>query len=283
MRIAVSVLVSALVVWALASPRIVEAQAEDEAFCTMLSVVRGHVPVRVGDVVSGIAGPDAVTFRRTVSPGARYLLLVALSQPATGASVEPASRVGTEAPLREGSRIAHDFDATTRGSVTISFSAPAGTHHHAALYRLGPGPRGLSVRPSGIALHTGGGIGLHGERAPHPPDCEAVVSPRESGGTTARATARIGRFEIRGSMPRADIARVLSNNSASISFCAEANGAAAVTLSVVISPDGTVVSASGDGPARLAACLVRQARRWRFPSTGGGITTIEVPITFASR
>lgn len=281
-------LLSCLVITLACASIRVSAQVEDDGYCHMLASVGEHRPTRVGEVESGTTGPSSVSFRRTVARDASYLLIVSLSAAATSAAIEPADRVGSEAPRREGTRVAHDFVASTRGAITISFHAPAGTAYHAALFRLTPRDVAtLSVRPSAIAVSGMGGIGSlrPADERPHPPDCHAPLPARLGGRDAARTDrgVRIGRLVIRGSMPRAEITRVLEGARGQLGFCAEENGGTDVRITFVISPAGTVVSASADGgrPA-LAGCLIRAARRWRFPSTGAGVTMVEVPLSFGT-
>ncbi len=267
-------------------PSLARAQDRDATFCSMLGAIHESAPERVGDVVSGTVGEARVSFRRDVVAPSTYVLLVALSAAATEASVMPVERAGDEAPHREGTRIAHDFSARASGVVTISFRAPRGTTYHAALYRLPP-PResSLGVRPFAMALHDGGGLGsMFGEPA-RPPDCRPPASSGMGSGSVMGSGGRspeprLGRIVIHGSMPRAEVTRVLTGNRAQLAFCATSHGSHALTLRLLVAPTGTVQAASSDGPAPLSTCIARSARRWRFPSTGAGVTTIDVPISF---
>jgi len=285
MRVGSTFLGFALSVIVLFTIRPARAQVEDDAFCQMLAAVSDQSPQRIGNVESGTTGLSSVRFDRRVTPGATYLFVVALSADATDASVLPASRVGDEAPTRRGGRVAHDFRASSRGAITLSFHAPMGTHYHAALYRLGHGPPSLAMRASATALGAGGLADLSGSH-PHPPDCrpEPPSGPGTAtgarGATTSRA--RTTQLMIRGSMPRPEIERVLDRSAAQLGHCAEVNGAADVRLTFVIAPSGTVASASADGgPPELVRCIAAAARRWRFPQTGAGVTMVEVSISFA--
>ena len=221
--------------------------------------------------------------RREVLAHTSYVVLVALSAPASAASVLPVARAGDEAPHREGTRIAHDFSARSSGEVTLSFQAPSGTRYHAALYRLPPPRRSeLGIRPFARALHSGSGLGslgsLRGE-PPRPPDCRPAATSVLGGGGQP-PEARVGRLVIRGSMPPAEVTRVVSGGRAQLAFCAMTHGASDLTLRLVVSPTGEVQAASTDGPPPLGTCVARTARRWRFPATGGGITAVDVPISF---
>lgn len=269
----------------------VAAQDADREFCAMLAVAPGEGLQRVGDVASGTTPARAVTVRRAVTAGAGYLVIVALSAAPTDASVTPVEIAGDEAPLREGARVALDFHARASGEVSLSFSAPAGTRYHAALYRLGPPRPGLGVRPAAMAIRGAAGVGSAGafgsaagtgsSTPPRPPDCRPSV-PEHRGGPSTAPRAHVGRLVIRGSMPRAAITRVVNGALASFAFCAETNGVHDVTLRLVVAADGSVQTASSDAEPRLGGCLTRVARRWRFPSTGAGITAIDVPISFTT-
>jgi hypothetical protein len=261
------------------------AQGHDATFCTMLRAIGEPAPGRVGDVLSGVVGDSPVSLDRDVVASSSYVLLVALSAPATEASVAPEERAGDEAPHLEGNRIAHYFSARSDGRVTVSFRAPRGTAYHAVLYRLRP-PRvaSLSVRPFWMALRGAGGFNsLLGEPV-RPPDCRPQASRSAGSGATEPdgrpPETRLGPIVIRGSMPREAIMRVLTRARAELASCASSHGSHPVTLRLVVSPAGTVQSASGDGPPPLSACVVRSARRWRFPPTGAGVTAIDVPVSF---
>jgi len=262
------------------TPSVSRAQDRDATFCSMLGAIQERTPERVGDVVSGTIGEAPVSFRRDVVAPSTYVILVALSAPATEASVAPEERAGDEAPHREGTRIAHDFSARASGEVTVSFRAPRGTAYHAALYRLPP-PRvsSFALRPFAMALHGGGGLGgLLGEPV-RPPDCgPAPTSLFGSGGRAPEP--RLGRLVIRGSMPRAEITRVLTGSRSQLAYCATSHGSEPVTIRLVVAPTGAVQVASSEEESPLSVCIARAARRWRFPTTGAGVTMIEVPISF---
>ena len=261
----------------------VRAQDVDVDFCTMLSAVAEDRLTRVGDVASGEAGDEAVHVGWDVRANVGYLVVVALSAPPTGVGMEPATITGGEAPLQAGTRVALDFQARAAGEITLSFHAPRGTRYHAGLYREPP-PRetSLGIRPSARAVRGGGfGAGQPGPR-PRAPDCRTPV-PERLGGRAHAARPHMGRLVIRGSMPRAAATRVVRGALPSIEGCAEMHGAHDVTLRLVVAPTGRVQAASGDGDARLGGCLARLARTWQFPSTGAGVTVIDVPLTFETR
>lgn len=259
------------------------AQREDDDFCRMLSALSEEHPERIGGVESGRTGRSSVRFDRSVTPGATYLLIVALSAEATSASVTPAERVGDQAPLRNGMRVAHDFSARSSGTIAISFHAPPGTRYHAAIYRLGSGREGFDVRPSALAIDVAGAGTALSDASRHPPDCQPPPGTPGDGewAMAPRWRVRTDRLVIRGSMPRAEIVRVLDRARGELTHCAGTSRADGVRLTLVIAATGSVASAGvAGGSPELARCITAAARRWRFPQTGAGITSVEVSISF---
>jgi hypothetical protein len=108
------------------------------------------------------------------------------------------------------------------------------------------------------------------------------ASAQEADAVAAPWRARTARLVIRGTMPRAEIERVLEGGRRALAQCAETSGAAEVRLMLVIAATGHVASASATGGSpELARCVTATARGWRFPQTGAGITSIEVSVSFA--
>ncbi|MBW2460114.1 MAG: TonB family protein [Deltaproteobacteria bacterium] len=108
--------------------------------------------------------------------------------------------------------------------------------------------------------------------------------------TTARV--RSGNAEVRGSLSREVIRRIVRRHSNEVRFCYEQrlqqrpDLAGVVTPSFVISPTGRVQSASIKnstlGDATVEQCLTLAIRRWQFPApNGGGIVVVNYPFTFS--
>ncbi len=108
------------------------------------------------------------------------------------------------------------------------------------------------------------------------------------------ANVREGRAEVRGSLDRAVIGRVVRRHRNEIRFCYEQEltrqpnlGDGEVKTSFIISATGAVQAAtvadSTLNNARVETCISQAVRRWAFPSpSGGGIVVVQFPFVFSS-
>jgi Ca-activated chloride channel family protein len=100
---------------------------------------------------------------------------------------------------------------------------------------------------------------------------------------------RMGEADVRGSMSREVIRRVIRRHVNEVRFCYEQelaqrpDLAGRVTIAFVIGPTGSVQSASVMNTtlndARVEGCIAQAVRRWTFPSPeGGGIVAVNYPF-----
>jgi TonB family protein len=105
---------------------------------------------------------------------------------------------------------------------------------------------------------------------------------------------RSGESDVVGSLPREVIRRVIRRHINEARYCYERelardpDLAGRVTISFVISPDGSVASAdvasSTLGSDAVESCLSTAVRRWAFPAPqGGGIVRVSYPFEFQSQ
>ena len=121
---------------------------------------------------------------------------------------------------------------------------------------------------------------------------------RGAGGLGARAARvpriRSGAADVRGSLSREVIRRVVRRNIQQIRFCYEQQLAARpdlegrVTVTFIIAPTGAVqtslLASSTLGNATAEQCIVRSARRWSFPAPeGGGIVRVNYPFMLSQQ
>jgi Ca-activated chloride channel family protein len=101
-----------------------------------------------------------------------------------------------------------------------------------------------------------------------------------------------GNAEVRGSLDREVIRRVVRRNINQVRFCYERELAARpglagdVNTQFIISADGKVqgsaIATSTLGNARVETCITQAIRGWQFPSpSGGGIVVVDYPFTFS--
>jgi len=107
------------------------------------------------------------------------------------------------------------------------------------------------------------------------------------------ATVRQGQAEVRGSLSREIIRRVVRRHTTEIRTCYEQvlrgkpNLAGDVSTSFVITPSGGVqtprVTRSTLGDTTVETCITQAIGRWSFPSPeGGGIVMVQYPFSFSS-
>lgn len=100
-------------------------------------------------------------------------------------------------------------------------------------------------------------------------------------------------MDVRGSLSREVITRIVRRHQREIRTCYERGLmrrpelSGRVTVSFVISPTGTVESASIASTtledAQVEACIVRAVRTWTFPAPdGGGVVSVNYPFVFQS-
>lgn len=106
------------------------------------------------------------------------------------------------------------------------------------------------------------------------------------------AQAKPGNAEVRGSLDKARIQRVIKRRLRSIKYCYEKELAASPTLAgrivirITISATGSVSATKVEkntlGSAALGQCVERVVRRMRFPEPkGGGIVIVHYPFVFS--
>src|SRR5262249_19745992 len=107
-------------------------------------------------------------------------------------------------------------------------------------------------------------------------------------GTRSTASVRLGSPDVRGSMSREIIVRLVRRHLAEIRVCYEQalfrqpGIAGSATLQIVIAATGSVISADAtDAPELMRPCMSAAASGWTFPSTSGGIVTARLPFTLS--
>jgi TonB family protein len=110
------------------------------------------------------------------------------------------------------------------------------------------------------------------------------------GGRQARVPRiRSGAADVRGSLSKEVIRRVIRRHINEVRFCYEQelnqrpDLEGRVTISFIISPTGAVQSSavanSTMGNARVESCIAQAVRRWSFPAPeGGGIVVVNYPF-----
>jgi len=113
-------------------------------------------------------------------------------------------------------------------------------------------------------------------------------------GDSARVPrVRNGNADVRGSLSREVIQRVIRRHINEVRFCYEQQLSRNPTLegrvdvSFIISPTGSVQSAmvrnTTLNDARVESCVTQAVRRWHFPAPdGGGIVAVNYPFVFSS-
>jgi hypothetical protein len=128
---------------------------------------------------------------------------------------------------------------------------------------------GLRAGP-GFGVGTGPGFGTRRERVP---------------------SLRVGAAEVRGSLSKEIIRRVIQRRVNEVRFCYEQELHARpdlhgrVNVKFIISPEGAVQAATIESTelaaARVEACIVQAVRRFTFPAPdGGGIAVVSYPFVF---
>jgi TonB family protein len=113
------------------------------------------------------------------------------------------------------------------------------------------------------------------------------------GRTAAVPRIRSGTADVRGSLSKEVIRRVIQRHINEVRFCYEQelnqrpDLEGRVTISFIISPAGAVQSSavanSTMGNARVESCIAQAVRRWSFPAPeGGGIVVVNYPFMLAA-
>jgi TonB family protein len=101
----------------------------------------------------------------------------------------------------------------------------------------------------------------------------------------------VGAAEVRGSLSKEIIRRVIQRRVNEVRFCYEQELHARpdlhgrVNVKFIISPEGAVQAATIESTelaaARVEACIVQAVRRFTFPAPdGGGIAVVSYPFVF---
>jgi len=104
---------------------------------------------------------------------------------------------------------------------------------------------------------------------------------------------RTGNADVRGSLSREVIRRVIRRHINEVRFCYEQqliqdpDLEGRVTVAFIISPTGAVQSASVRAStlndSRVESCIVQAVRRWTFPAPdGGGVVAVNYPFVLSS-
>jgi TonB family protein len=138
------------------------------------------------------------------------------------------------------------------------------------------GLRTIGVGPGGPGSGTryGSGVGKLGTRQARPPE---II---------------IGHAEVRGTLDKEIIRRIIRRHMNEVRFCYEQglarqpSLAGRLVVSFMISPKGQVMSslmqsATFNAPS-VSSCVVQAVKRWDFPApTGGGLVQVSYPFQFA--
>lgn len=121
---------------------------------------------------------------------------------------------------------------------------------------------------------------------------------RGAGGLRGRTALvpriRTGTADVRGSLSREVIRRVIRRHINEVRFCYEQelnqrpDLSGRVLVSFIISPTGAVQSASVGSStinnARVESCITQAVRRWTFPAPdGGGVVGVNYPFVLDSQ
>ncbi|MBA2663258.1 MAG: TonB family protein [Bradymonadaceae bacterium] len=170
-----------------------------------------------------------------------------------------------------------------------------------ALGIMGPGEPGASGGADGLGIRgTGRGGPGDSDVSIGIADVRPTGSGRRPGGPKANLERQTreptfvpGPPVFEGSLDREIIQRVVRQHRREITYCYESELqkdrtlAGRITVSFVVSPNGSVVSAMIDdsslkSPA-VERCLTERIRRWVFPEPkGGGIVKVRYPFNFSS-
>jgi hypothetical protein len=156
------------------------------------------------------------------------------------------------------------------------------------------GMGGLGMRGTG---RYGGGDAVGTVGVGHLGTGEAARrAPGAAVGSNLRRESRVpsvhsGPVEVRGSLSKEVIRRVIHRNLAQVRFCYEQglakrpDLAGRVSIQFMIAPSGAVqqavVAHNALGSAETAECMALAVRRWNFPAPdGGGYVTVTYPFMF---
>jgi len=161
---------------------------------------------------------------------------------------------------------------------------------------------GLGLRGTGRGEQNGGtgtghvGLGTLGTIGHGTGAGEASGNGRGAGGFSGRTARvpriRVGDLDVRGSLSKSIVERVLARHLNEVRFCYEQqlhqrpDLQGCVTVQFVISPSGAVqvaaVSSSTMGSPPVESCLAAAVRRWTFPEpTGGGVVIVNAPFALS--
>jgi TonB family protein len=126
-----------------------------------------------------------------------------------------------------------------------------------------------------------------------PPSDGYGISRATEGDPSARPRVEAGSADVRGSLSREIVRRVVRRHINEIRFCYEqalhrdATRAGTVVVSFVIASSGSVQSAtvasSTLGAADAETCIARAVQRWAFPApSGGGVVLVTLPFELAA-
>jgi TonB family protein len=191
--------------------------------------------------------------------------------------------------LAEGPALGSESDNVIANLV----AGPAGSAFgHGGLGSLGTGRGGVGTGEGTLGIGGFGTVGFSGGGGPdgqhYGQGVGALAGHRKT--RVPEILQSIG--EVRGSLDREIIRRIIRRHINEVRFCYEKELAAHRDLSgrmVVqfnIAPTGqvlaSVLQSSTVGNVRVESCTVQAVRRWEFPKPyGGGMTTVSYPFVFA--
>jgi TonB family protein len=231
----------------------------------------------------GIQGPqdnpDPVMAREQAEEEARTAGIIGTLASMQGSFNSPTSPYGADFAL--GNDPSSALGAMTGNDIGQNFG-------FGGLGLRGTGRGGGGLGQGTIGMGNFGTIGRGGGRG----DGEGGYG-RGVGGFRGRSAGvpqvRSGGAEVRGSLSKEVIRRVVQRHINEVKFCYEQQLNARpdlqgrVTTKFVISPTGSVQSAMvGDSTLRneaVESCIVRAVRRWTFPAPdGGGVVVVNYPF-----
>ncbi len=215
-----------------------------------------------------------------------------------GAAAERVSHLGLLGAIRGGDGESSALEQALEGPSIADLLGGLGSSRTV----MGRGSGGTGLRGSGSG---GGGTGRgtlfgSGRLGTGVGAGRGAGGGRGSGGPGARGRPRQEvRVQMRTATPRVSgylspeqIMRVVRRNQAAVRYCYEnelqrqPNLRGRIEIRWRITRSGTVSSASRAsstmGNARVEGCIVRQVRRWRFPTPDGGEVDVNFPFIFGS-
>lgn len=126
-------------------------------------------------------------------------------------------------------------------------------------------------------------------------EAERARAPGESGApapSAGNARAALGTLDVRGSLSRDVVRRVIERHLSEVRGCyarslaARADLEGQLTVSFIIGPDGAVrsavVASRNIGHAPLEPCITQAVNRWTFPAPDGGVVGVTCPFSFST-